>query len=79
MSKKNSNVSLKNQFKDIKELNEVFLHFKNKLNKFKKKSFLVAVSGGPDSLALAALSKAYEYQNKTKFFYVYNHNIRKGL
>ena len=79
MSKKNSNVSLKNQFKDIKELNEVFLHFKNKLNKFKKKSFLVAVSGGPDSLALAALSKAYEYQNKTKFFYVLiNHNIRKG-
>ncbi len=78
MSKKNSNVSLKNQFKDIKELNEVFLHFKNKLKKFKKKSFLVAVSGGPDSLALAALSKAYEYQNKTKFFYVLiNHNIRK--
>ena len=33
-----------------------------------KKRFVVAVSGGPDSLALVALSKAYMYQKKTKFF-----------
>ena len=39
---------------------------------------LVAVSGGPDSLALTALTKAYSY-TKIKFFYaLINHNIRKN-
>ena len=34
----------------------------------KKKTFLIAVSGGPDSLALTALSKAYSYENKCKIY-----------
>ena len=79
MSKKNSSVNLKNSFKDYTDLSKIFLNFKNKLNLTKKKRFVVAVSGGPDSLALVALSKAYMYQKKTKFFYVLvNHNIRKN-
>ncbi len=79
MSKKNSNVILKNSFKDFDDLSKSYLNFKDKLDTFKKKSYVVAVSGGPDSLALVALSKAYNFEKKTKFFYVLvNHNIRKN-
>ncbi len=80
MSKKNSNVNLKKVFKDHKNLSNIFLDFKNKLDFLKKKKFLIAVSGGPDSLALVALSKAYSYYDKKiKFYYLLvDHNIRKN-
>ena len=77
MSKKNSSVNLKNGFEDFKDLSEIFQNFKFKLNKLNKKNYLVAVSGGPDSLALAALSKAYTFSKKSKFHYVLiDHKIR---
>ena len=79
MSKKNSSVNLKNGFKEFKDLSKIFSNFKSKLNSANKKKFVVAVSGGPDSLALAALSKAYTYCYKSKFYYVLiNHNIRRN-
>jgi len=79
MSKKNSSVNLKNGFKEFKDLSKIFSNFKSKLNSTNKKKFVVAVSGGPDSLALAALSKAYTYCCKSKFYYVLiNHNIRRN-
>ncbi|MDA9180866.1 tRNA lysidine(34) synthetase TilS, partial [Pelagibacteraceae bacterium] len=79
MSKKNSSVNLKNGFKDFKDLANIFKSFKNKLDLLNKKSYTVAVSGGPDSLALVALSKAYSHTKKTKFSYVLvDHNIRKN-
>jgi len=79
MSKKNSSVNLKNGFKSFKDLSNIFQNFKNKLDRLNKKSYTVAVSGGPDSLALVALSKAYSYKKKTKFSYVLvDHNIRKN-
>ena len=79
MSKKNSNVNLKNGFKNFKDLSYIFQNFRNKLDHLNKKSYTVAVSGGPDSLALVALSKAYSYKKKTKFRYVLvDHNIRKN-
>ena len=79
MSKKNSSVNLKDGFKNFKDLSNIFLNFKNKLDRLNKKSYTVAVSGGPDSLALVALSKAYSYTKKTKFRYVLvDHNIRKN-
>ena len=79
MSKKNSNVNLKNGFEDFQDLSKIFFNFKKKLNSINKKRFVVAVSGGPDSLALAALTKAYANNKKSKFFYVLiNHNIRKN-
>ena len=79
MSKKNSNVILKNKFKDYDELSNIYLNFKKKLNLFKKKKFLIAVSGGPDSLALAALAKSYNYENRSKIFYVLvDHKLRKN-
>ena len=70
MSKKNSSVNLKNGFKDFNDLSSVFLNFKKKLDFINKKKYLVALSGGPDSLALVALTKAYTYQKKVKFYYV---------
>ena len=79
MSKKNSSVNLKNGFNNFKDLSKIFINFKNKLDRLNKKSYTVAVSGGPDSLALAALTKAYSYIKKTKFRYVLvDHNIRKN-
>ena len=79
MSKKNSNVNLKNGFKDYKDLSAIFLNFKNRLNSLKKKKYLVAVSGGPDSLALVALTIAYTFCKKTQFYYLLvDHNVRKN-
>ena len=79
MSKKNSSVILKNNFKNYKELFTIYSNFRKKINSFKNKSFLVAVSGGPDSLALVALSKSYSYQHKCKIYYVLvDHSIRKN-
>ncbi len=79
MSKKNSNVNLRNGFKDYTDLSNIFLNFKNKLDFFKKKKFVVAVSGGPDSLALVALTRSYSFFTKTLFYYVLvDHNIRKN-
>ncbi len=79
MSKKNSNVILKKGFSDLKDLSNIFLNFKKKLNTLKKNKYVVAVSGGPDSLALVALTRAYMLQNKTKFYYaLIDHNLRKN-
>ena len=79
MSRKNLSVNLKNGFKNYEDLFPIFLNFKNKLDSLKKKKYLVAVSGGPDSLALVALTKAYTFYKKTKFHYLLvDHNIRKN-
>ena len=66
MSKKNSNVILKNGFKEFKDLSKVYFEFKRKLNNLKEKTFLVAVSGGSDSLALTALTRAFYFEKKKK-------------
>ncbi len=79
MSKKNSSVNLKNGFKNFKDLSIIFNKFREKLDSLNKKRYLVAVSGGPDSLALTALTKAYNNFKKTEFHYILiNHNIRKN-
>ena len=79
MSKKNSSVNLKNAFNEFKDLSKIFINFKQRLNSLNKKKYLIGVSGGPDSLALVALSKAYSFQKKTEFHYILvDHNIRKG-
>ena len=79
MSRKNLSVNLNNGFKDHKDLSAIFLNFKKKLDSLKKNKYLVAVSGGPDSLALVALTKAYNFSKKTKFYYLLvDHNIRKN-
>ena len=43
-----------------------------------KANLAVAVSGGPDSLALAYLAKCYSLKNKVKIrYYIVNHKLRK--
>jgi len=56
----------------------IYSNFKLQLEKFiKKNTFLVAVSGGPDSLALSALSHTYLSEKKNKVFFVLvDHGIR---
>ena len=79
MSKKNSSVILREEFKNFDDLSNIYFIFKKKLNSSKKKIFLIAVSGGPDSLALTALTKAYSFNNRCKIYYVLvDHNLRKN-
>ena len=79
MSKKNSIVILKNSFIEQEELSIIYSSFKKNLSHLKTNIFLVAVSGGPDSLALAALAKSYNYNNKSKFYFVLvDHKNRKN-
>ncbi len=79
MSKKNSNASLRSVFEKYKDLSDIFQNFQNNLNSLNNKKYLIAVSGGPDSLALVALTQAYTFYKKTKFFYLLvDHNIRRN-
>jgi tRNA(Ile)-lysidine synthase len=80
MSKKDSSVlKLKDLFLN-KKIFPIYSNFRSQLNSYiKKKNFLVAVSGGSDSLALSALSKAYSEEEKNKVFYVLvDHSIRSN-
>ena len=80
MSKKDLSVL---KFKKLNLNNKAFLiysNFKSYLEKtIKKKTFLVAVSGGPDSLALTALSNIYSKEKKNRVFFVLiDHGIRSN-
>jgi len=78
-AKKTTHKFLLNHLNNSK-VKKVFNGFNNYLNKFikKKDKIGVAISGGPDSLALAFLAKCYFLKNKldAKFFIV-DHKIRK--
>ena len=69
MSKKNSNVILKSAFKNNAEISKIYLDFK-KLNNSRTYSYAIAVSGGPDKLALVALAKELSMESK-KFFIIF--------
>ena len=58
-----------------KEINQIYKRFEKSL--YIKEDFIVAVSGGPDSLALSFLAKIYSIKNNinTKFFIV-DHKLR---
>ena len=59
----------------IQNINSIYKNFEKKLNK--KKSYAVAVSGGPDSLALAYLTKCFSKKHNTKFYYyLIDHKLR---
>ena len=81
MSLKNLSVRSKipNQYKKIlsnKRVGNIFKKFETSFNP--NKNFIVAVSGGADSLALAFLTKLYAYKNNMypKYFIV-DHRLRK--
>jgi tRNA(Ile)-lysidine synthase len=81
MSPKNLNVSKKthkfliDRLKD-KRIHQIYKKFERDL--FINKNFIVAVSGGPDSLALSFLAKIYSIKKSldTKYFIV-DHKLRK--
>ena len=79
MSKKNSTAILKNRFKDFYDLSSIYQNFEIKLDRLNKKKNLVAVSGGPDSLALVALTKSYSIYNKSRFFYAIVDHMYRSL
>jgi tRNA(Ile)-lysidine synthase len=59
-----------------KKISKIYNEFSSSLKV--KEDLAVAVSGGPDSLALAYLAKCYSLKNKIKVkYYLVNHRLRK--
>jgi len=81
MNLKNLSVQNKTHKEILKHLNKkkiskVFKEFSNSL--MVKEDLAVAVSGGPDSLALAYLAKCYSIKNKIKVkYFIVDHKLRK--
>ena len=82
MSKRNLNARsiIHNFYKDkLKnpKINKIYLDFKKKIKSKPSKNYSVAVSGGPDSLALVFLSQLYSLKEKISFHYfIVDHKIR---
>ena len=85
MKKKSSSVKRKNLKNLIfsphtqnKRIKKIYERFEFLINQKEFKGYLVAVSGGADSLALAYLSKCYQIKNKdNNFHYVHvDHKLR---
>jgi len=81
MNQKNLSVRNKTHKKILSNLNnkkisKTFKEFSNSLNI--EENLAVAVSGGPDSLALAFLVKCYSLKNKIKVkYFIVDHKLRK--
>ncbi len=81
MKRKNLNVAkLKDVIIQDKKISGIYLKLKTVLSKYKKNnSFAVAVSGGPDSMALAFLSSLIKLKGKQNaYFLLVDHGIRKN-
>ena len=81
MSRKNLSVKIKipkilNDHLKNKRVNQIYKKFEKNLNI--SENFGVGVSGGPDSLSLAFLSKVYSIKNRVEAkFFIVDHRIRK--
>ena len=74
MRTKNLNVTRHNILNIYQKVKSNF-----KKNYKKNKTFVVAVSGGPDSLALVSIIKNIMQENQYKFFFaIVDHNLRKN-
>ena len=73
MRRKNSTVQRKkvkfdNKYLKDPRIKKIYLTFKKQLySQIKNENFCIGVSGGPDSLALAFLSKAFSKEFNCKF------------
>ena len=81
MNLKNLSAQNKTHKKTLKHLNKIKISkiFKKFTNSLKvKENLAVAVSGGPDSLALAYLTKCYSLKYKLKVsYFIVDHKLRK--
>ena len=76
------NLSVKNKIPKLlknklnnKKIHQIYKRFEKSININEK--FIVAVSGGPDSLALAFLAKIYSIKKKIKVkFFIVDHKLR---
>ena len=71
----------KNLLKHLNKRNykNIYSKFEIFLNKYKVNSFVVAVSGGVDSLALVFLAKCYQLKKGSKIFFVHiDHSLRQS-
>ena len=60
-----------------KKIQKLFKTFEKDFNI--QKGFIVAVSGGPDSLALAFLTKLYSVKHKLKCrYFIIDHKLRES-
>ena len=81
MNLKNLSAQNKKHKKSLSQLNQkkiskIYNEFSSSLKV--KEDLAVAVSGGPDSLALAYLTKCYSLKNKIKVkYFIVNHKLRK--
>ena len=81
MNLKNLSAQNKKHIKILRQLNtkkisKIYKEFSSSIKA--KENLAVAVSGGPDSLALAYLTKCYSLKNKIKVkYYIVNHKLRK--
>ena len=81
MSKNDLSVlKLKNTNYRKDKINKTYFSFRKSLNEtIGSRPFLVAVSGGPDSLALAALSNEYKKEKLNKVYFVLiDHRLRRN-
>ena len=79
VAKKKTHKLIINYLKN-KRIKKIFKSFENYLDKFSSNriNFGVAISGGPDSLALAFLAKSFSLLNKIKFdFFIVDHGLRQ--
>ena len=75
LSAKNKIPKLLNSKLNNKKINLIYKRFEKSLNI--NDNFIVAVSGGPDSLALAFLAKIYSIKKKLfSKFYIVDHKLR---
>ena len=81
MNLKNLSVQNKNHKKILSHLDDkkIFKVFKEFLSSLDiKENLAVAVSGGPDSMALAFLVKCYSLKNKLNVkYFIVDHKLRK--
>ena len=81
MKIKNLNVAkLKDVIIQDKKISAIYLKLKSVLSKRKQNnSFAVAVSGGPDSMALAFLSHLLANEKRCRMYFLFvDHGIRKN-
>ncbi len=75
LSVKNKNPKLLINKLNNRKINQIYKEFEKSLPL--KESFIVSVSGGPDSMALAFLAKIYSLKNEVKSkFFIIDHKLR---